>query len=404
MQRELSHPRVRKGPVYLARRGRDGVVSVECEFKSSTRLGFTEYHVMTPLDRLQARAQIESLTTSQVAMKEPGLWGAQALLEAADKSLPGLSSLCSDSRECVLDDAIEAHRDDVLRFFLERGVSSVVMRVKNPLRPPHVGELWEVGRRDWRDDPLFVAIARGTPDSVHVLLEHGANPDAVGDPNPFSGADTFFPARALAWAVEHGRLTLVQTLLEHGADPNLAVSSLAPLSTTLSDIVNEKPLAEVQAAGVHQLFLHGADPNPPLSAAFQTYARIKAREDLAAKARNSPDQTVQTQWVKEAIITPGPSEALAEAMLNDTLAFRDASDCEPSASLAELAICLPNTLKRANAALDRSRQNRSLAAVDRKCDTHLAGLHTRAGWLSYVLSDQSRALCVLAELRVQKRT
>jgi hypothetical protein len=39
------------------------------------------------------------------------------------------------------------------------------------------------------------------------------------------------------------------------------------------------------------------------------------------------------------------------------------------------------------------------AALNRQCRIVLPQARTAAGWLSYVLSDQGRALCVLDELR-----
>jgi uncharacterized protein YecT (DUF1311 family) len=106
-------------------------------------------------------------------------------------------------------------------------------------------------------------------------------------------------------------------------------------------------------------------------------------------------------------------------MLGDATAIRDAGECREGASPAELAICLPNALKSADSSLDehlagadprspaaKGQQQRWLAQLDHKCSLHASSSLTRAGWLSYVLSDQTRAVCVLGEMRrelIQRR-
>ena len=377
MQGEMPQAGTREGPVYLARVGADGLLSIVCEFERAPETSLDEFSVMTPLERLQAHAQLESLTVSQIAAKARGLWGAQTLLEASRSSPLGLSSLSSDSGYSVLTDAIIARRDDILRFYLEHGVSPDMKRERSPERP------------GWRNDPLFEAIEHGTPDSVHMLLEHDANPNAVGKPGEPDQNTLVYVA---TWAVEHLRLEWVQPLLERGADPSFTSSK------TIEDIVQQAPHADERLAGIHQFLLHGADPNPLILNGFRLYAHTKGRDDLVNQAVNSQGE-VQSAWVREAMVSPGPPNAPAEALLNDALAFRDAPDCDPGAPPERMAVCLPNTLKHAEAAFDKIPYDELVPQLDRKCDLHLAGPRSHAGWLSYVLSDQSRALCVLHELR-----
>jgi ankyrin repeat protein len=405
VQRDMSRLKHRTGPAYLVRRGTNGVASVVCEFKNTRELWFEIHRVMTPLELLKVRARRESITVSQAAVKMAGLWGAQALLEASLRRPPEVGSLSSDSDGSALGDAIEAHRDDILRFYLDHGVSPDLKRRKHLLFYIHIlfADSNVMQRPQWYDDPLFTAIASGTVDSVALLLEHGASPDAVGSPNPIATIDTVTPLRVLARAVINGQLVWVKTLLEHGADPNLGESSQA-VFVTLSGIVGQGPLADEQAAGIYELFLHGADPNPFISAALEAYARDKDRKDLRYLVENSQGNPIETQWVKEAIASSGSASGPGEVLLADALAFRDAPDCDPKAPATPLAICLPNTLKHADTAARLARRNHLRAQLDRKCNLHLAGPHTHAGWLSYVLSDQSRVLCVLDELRQQEPT
>jgi hypothetical protein len=225
-----------------------------------------------------------------------------------------------------------------------------------------------------------------------MLLEHNANPNAVGKPEApdqnTAGATLVYVA---TWAVEQARLEWVQPLLERGADPSFTSPK------TIDDIVQQAPHADGRLAGIHHFLVHGADPNPLIENGFRLYAHSKGRDDLVSQAVNSQGE-VQSAWVREAIASPGPPNAPAEALFNDALAFRDAPDCDPGAPPERMAICLPNTLKHAEAAFDKIPHDELVPQLDRKCDFHLTGPRSHAGWLSYVLSDQTRALCVLREL------
>jgi uncharacterized protein YecT (DUF1311 family) len=222
---------------------------------------------------------------------------------------------------------------------------------------------------------------------------------------------------ALAWAVRHGRNTEAVSLLQHGADPNLPNSSYAVFET-LDDILRQSPLADLQVDSIHQLLLHGADPNPWIFVAFQHYARSKGRNDLLNLALTSR-QGVKSEWIRSAIESTGRGDARIEAIFQYAMAIRDARECPNNAPPNELAICLPNSLRNADDAIDarlsevaadkgpgsraEAQQRQWVAELDRKCGLRVSSSSTRAGWLSYALSDQTRALCVLNEAH-QRRT
>jgi ankyrin repeat protein len=378
------------GPTYLARKGADGVWGVVCEFAASESTQSPTYHVMSGLERLQASSSRDFVNLSQEAVRVAGLWGAQALWEASqrrDKPIP----LAAESDENPLGDAIKAHRDDILRFYLEHGVDPNL----KPLEHSRVDGLHS---SPTPDDPLFTAVKSGTPDAVSMLLDHGANPDAMGD---------MIRQPVLAWAVREGRVALVETLLEHGADPNLPPSSYAVFQT-LDDILRRDPLADAQVDAVHRLLLHGADPSPWIFVAFQHYTRAKGREDLLSLTLYSR-KPVQAEWLQSAISSPGPQDTRVEAMLRDAIAIRDSGVCREGASPSESAICLPNTLKSADSAVDarfahasKEQQRPWLAELDHKCDLHALSSLTRAGWQAYVLSNNARSQCVVGEMLQQR--
>jgi hypothetical protein len=109
----MTHPKRRKGPVYLARIGPDGVVGLVCEFKSRPNSFFAGIHVMTPLERLKSLADKEDITLSKAAIKVPGLWGGQVIVALGQKTRGGFKAIAPGA----LSDALDAHRDDLVRLY-----------------------------------------------------------------------------------------------------------------------------------------------------------------------------------------------------------------------------------------------------------------------------------------------
>jgi uncharacterized protein YecT (DUF1311 family) len=156
----------------------------------------------------------------------------------------------------------------------------------------------------------------------------------------------------------------------------------------------------------------GADPNPWIWVAFQTVARDKSRNDLLTLALSSQLRVVRSEWVKSLLGSGGIIDPRIAAILAQATAIRDSSGCPAQASPDALAACLPNSLRSADAALNaryRELVGRTVPEAQRLRIAELAwlrdrdarcGLHempslTAGGWLSYVLAEQSRTLCVL---------
>jgi hypothetical protein len=76
-------------------------------------------------------------------------------------------------------------------------------------------------------------------------------------------------------------------------------------------------------------------------------------------------QGVRTQWIQSAIASPGPGDARIEAMFQAAMTIRDALDCRNGAPANELAVCLPNSLRNADSAVDEG-----LAAAADKVHRH----------------------------------
>ncbi len=365
------------GPVYLARLGPDAVESIVCTFDH-------EHHVMTRLERLQARSKRDFQTLSLESLKVVGLAGAQALLAASqDPRHPLFLTLDSDGN--LLGDAILGHRDDVLAFYLEQGVSANLAWVAHAsVDPTHAPP--------FHDDPLYTAVTRGTPDSLELLLAHGANPDGGGG----------VPHQpALAAAVRAGQLTAVRALLDHGANPNLPASSYA-LFSTVEDISRNSGNTDDEVAAVLLLLQHGADPEPWIHTAFQLYAQDKQLQDLLRLMDATHE--VRTSWIQTALAAPGPGRPAEEKLLRQASALRDAADCPPAASVSELTVCLPGALRAAD---DELRWRLSHDAHpgswssqrDRQCGLPTLPGQSSAGWLSRALSDPQQALCLLQATR-----
>lgn len=121
----LKHHKTRKGPVYLARIGTDGVAGMVCEFWSRPNSLFPGIRRMTPLERLESRSNRQHIGLGQAAARGAGLWGARALLAAVHKD-PSIMSRWPEGYDGLPDDAgIDADaegRDDMVRFYNEYGI------------------------------------------------------------------------------------------------------------------------------------------------------------------------------------------------------------------------------------------------------------------------------------------
>jgi len=386
---ELSHRKYllgvnADGPVYLALIDSEGVEDLVCEFGSNHR-------IMSVYERLTARAQRDFQSTSLESLKVVGVAGAQALLDAS-QSREHPIPLGADSDGALLGDVILARRDDVLRFYLDHGVDPDLGWVDHhPVDGTHALR--------WYDASIYTAAQRGSLDELRLLLEHSANPNGTGD---------VFHHPAIAWAVLNARMEVEQVLLQFGADPNIPPNTYA-IAQTLDNISRSAVSVDDGLQAIHTLFVHGADPNPWIFIAFQNYARAKRRDDLLRWALNSK-RGVKTEWIQSAFGTAGPADATTESLLRDALAFRDAAPCAANATAGELTTCLPNDLRATIGDLQFNDQQAQAwsKGLERRCHLRPLSPHvTAAGWFSYVLSDQTRAVCVLKaaqETHFTKRT
>jgi ankyrin repeat protein/uncharacterized protein YecT (DUF1311 family) len=381
-------------PVYLARVRADGIESIICEYEADTAAP-SSIRVMTMLERLQARSARDFQSLSLESLKITGLAGAQALLEASRRPLDPIP-LADDSDANVLGDAIMAHRDDVLAFYLEHGVDPNL-----PWRPHILVD--GVHSVPWHDAPLYTAVRYGSPESVAMLLDHGADPNSTG------GGTGLLHETALSLAVRNGSVASAETLLDHGADPT-AASTFYAVTSMLQDISRESPQSDRLTAVISMLLHHGADPNAWIWVAFQTVAHEKSRNDLLAVALGSRPRIVRSELIKSLLGSGGNVDPGVSALLEEAAAIRDSPACPTQASADALAVCLPNALRSADSALNaryqqlaggpaarrvRAAERTWLRDRDRRCGLREVPSLTEGGWLSYILSGQSRALCVL---------
>jgi ankyrin repeat protein len=123
--------------------------------------------------------------------------------------------------------------------------------------------------------PLHLAAAFGTPEAVDLLLQHGAQVDAVSK-NPQRN-------QALHAGLALGRnVETVKLLLAHGADPNAAqVGGFTPLFSAAT--ANRRDLAELLIeSGAHALYRSDLDKT---SADF---ARERGHTELADWLEKQP--------------------------------------------------------------------------------------------------------------------
>lgn len=112
--------------------------------------------------------------------------------------------------------------------------------------------LWEAGRAEYRSTPLMVAVFRGAPGAVRVLLEAGANPNLYEEVRAVGEAGGPWDRRAYGVLSMSTTNEIVRLLLNGGADPNLSSSGWTPLMAAASERDPEK---------ARMLLAHGADPD-----------------------------------------------------------------------------------------------------------------------------------------------
>jgi ankyrin repeat protein/uncharacterized protein YecT (DUF1311 family) len=411
---------------YLGRVDSDGVERIVCEYgRGAGSRG--ALRLLTDYERLQARAQRDFKTISLESLQLQGVRGAVAILGASRRSHnPVPLQFNSDGN--LLGDAAEAHRDDILAYYLEHGVD------------PNLG---------WLDHPfvdgahashghapaLYTAVSRGSVRAAQLLVEHGAFPDSA---EFFPGLGLSVGQPALVIALLQREPAIVEALLAHGADPNISSGSGVPMSYggyigyigfhhVLGGPIDQWVSAQIYqqqqqipdlVASAAVMFRHGASPDPWLYTVLvnlQLRARVKGVHvpDAAQKRIEVAPDSAQVQEVVEGIrvIYPAVSDLLAVA-----LRFRDAPPCDATTALDDLQYCLPKSLHAAddelnaryeallkapatNIATTRNDQRAWIGKRDQECGIKEPPGVTAPGWMSYVLSDSTRSQCVLTFTR-----
>ena len=349
------------GPVYLARIGTDGVERVLCEYAPQTDRKPLHYRILNEYERLQMHARTSGNSISVESLKRADLSGPRALLEASRRKMKPIP-LGENSQGNVLGDAIEAHRDDVLRFYLEHGVSANLATVDKDLSPDD---------RPRHDSPLLIAVRSGTQQTVQLLLDHGANPDASGQNQESS----------VTAAARLGKISVLEALLDSGASPNSSDDG-----SLFREVSNPEkghdPDTELGAMRV--LLYRGADP---------------------------------AQWSD-----PGPRfpanriDANVDALMKEAKTILNSHGCPPAPTSHELEVCLPNMLRQVNADLsERYRtmlkssgppapqlqleQSAWIRERDQRCGLRELPGVSQNGWMAYVLGSPPKAACTIEAMR-----
>lgn len=145
----------------------------------------------------------------------------------------------------------------ILKALLDHGADpnsrfkqgSILGRAVGYHRPGNVQVLLDAGARvDYMDPGMYtalrIAVDLRATDSVHILLEHGANPNTVHQQN----------RTPLSYSIR-GKLEITADLLEHGADPNALFGTPSGYACLIAAISAES----IEKATL--LLNHKADPN-----------------------------------------------------------------------------------------------------------------------------------------------
>ena len=404
---------------YLGRVDSDGVERIICEYGRSTG-SRGALRLLTDYERLQARALRDFKTISLESLQLQGVRGAVAILGASRRSHnPVPLQFNSDGN--LLGDAAEAHRDDILAYYLEHGVDPNLGWLDHPLVDGAHASLQY-------HPALYTAVSRGSVRAVQLLSAHGAFPDSA-EFFPRLGLSVGQPA--LVVALLQREPAIVEALLAHGADPNISSGSTyggyigfhQVLGGQIDQWVSAQIYKQPQqipdlVASAAAMFRHGASPDPWLYTVLvnlQLRARVKGVHvpDAAQKRIEvAPDSTQVREVVEGIRVTyPAVSDLLAVA-----LRFRDAPPCDATTAPGDLQYCLPKSLHAAddelNARYDallkapatnittiRNEQRTWIGKRDQECGLKQPSGVTAPGWISYVLSDSTKSQCVLTLTR-----
>lgn len=106
--------------------------------------------------------------------------------------------------------------------------------------------------------PLVIASGKGDLEAMKLLLEHGADPNAIRY-HQHSTRQSIVISTSLLSAVESGNVEAVRILLNHGADPNLRAQG-RPLRTDSRPLLQAIRCERNDTEMVELLLDYGANP------------------------------------------------------------------------------------------------------------------------------------------------
>jgi uncharacterized protein YecT (DUF1311 family) len=273
---------------------------------------------------------------------------------------------------------------------------------------------------------LYVAISERRDDAIKLLLDHGADPNQTLDKVKFpTESDMSMPftkivrgiqdvqgfnTTALYIAADSQKLDTVRLLLEHGANPNAISSGGAWHAAIIPPVLHED-------AKMLELFLkHGADPRLVDEYSIGTLFEHKRKEMfslLFSYGLSVTDFPNQQYYRTPSFKTEHPE--MADFLLTSE-SQKQADDCRsmPIRSIPET--CVPRELKFAQQELKRnyqillatsnSKDGKTLQQEERKWIRQRKEIcqlkfdpSSWDGWLSSLLTDRKMALCTLQETR-----
>lgn len=234
---------------------------------------------------------VAALLRAQLSRRFPLSSGMEAILTAATKGdvaavkaqlarKPALARASNDTGDTALHRAARSGHVDAVRVLLDAGADVDAVR-GDGYRPVHCALMpnWfaRVDLVGPREEIVNLFFSRGARYTVFIAALRGDREfvrDAMRrDPSLANFEDTCHH-RVLSAAVRRGDAGMTRLLLEHGANPNLSEEG-APRGASLLIAVSDR-----QREIVHLLLAHGADPNAEVDSSGTPMSRAEGDAEL----------------------------------------------------------------------------------------------------------------------------